>query len=456
MGIRLSSTSQTADCVIVGAGVIGSSIALELSRKGFKTLNIDKENAAGCGSTSFSSGICRMYYSVLDAVKVSWESYWYWKNWQDHIQVKDERGLVHLRECGGMVIKTPESVTFLAKSLPLFDICKIDYEDLTAEQACQRFNLLPTYYGPCRLMDDPNFGVPVHANGRESHINGCVYFPQTGYISDPQLATHNMQVAAEATGNAKFRFNTRVTAINQSNGRIQGVTLNDGTEISCPVVVNAAGPYSSCITKLAFGNGGVPNDMNISTKALRQEVAYVPTPQNTRWMDGPEGVITMDLANGAYWRPEVGDKVLIGGTEPDCDKLQWVEDPDQCDLRLSDYYTNLVYRCALRVPELPMGGSSNTMGVVAMYDVTEDWTPIYDKSALKGFYMAIGTSGNQFKNAPLAGKIMAEIVQQCENGVDHDKQPVQFDCNRTAVGSINTGQFSRLRQVLETSNCVLG
>jgi sarcosine oxidase subunit beta len=283
-----------------------------------------------------------------------------------------------------------------------------------------------------------------------------VYFPQTGYISDPQLATHNIQMAAEATGKSKFLFNTTVTAIDQTNGRIQGLTLSNGTKISCPVIVNAAGPYSNKITKMAFANGGVKNDMNITTKALRQEVAYVPTPENSKWMDGPEGVITMDMATGAYWRPEIGNKVLIGGTEPSCDKLQWVDDPDKCNMSLTDYYTNLVYRCALRVPNLPMGGSSNTMGIVAMYDVTEDWTPIYDKSAIRGFYMAIGTSGNQFKNAPLAGKIMAEIIQQCENGGDHDKKPVQFDCSRMGIGSVNTSQFSRLRQVLETSYSVLG
>jgi sarcosine oxidase subunit beta len=442
--------------VIIGAGVIGSSIALELSRKGFKTLNIDKENAAGCGSTSFSSGICRMYYSVLDAVKVSWESYWYWKHWQEHIQIKDERGLVHLRECGGLVIKTPESQAFLAKSLPLFDICKIDYEELSAAETQKRFNILPTYYGPCRLKDDPEFGVPAAGvNGKEPEIDGCVYFPQTGYISDPQLATHNLQMAAEATGKSTFLFNSTVTSIDHNNERIQGLTLSNGTKISCRVVVNAAGPYSNKITKMAFG-GGLKNDMNVTTKALRQEVAYVPTPENSHWMDGPEGVITSDLGTGAYWRPEIGGKVLIGGTEPACDNLQWIDDPDKCNMSLTDYYTNLVYRCALRIPNLPMGGSSNTMGIVAMYDVTEDWTPIYDKSALKGFYMAIGTSGNQFKNSPLAGKIMASIIEQCENGVDHDKKPVQFDCHRTGVGSINTGRFSRLRQVLETSKCVLG
>jgi glycine/D-amino acid oxidase-like deaminating enzyme len=50
----------------------------------------------------------------------------------------------------------------------------------------------------------------------------------------------------------------------------------------------------------------------------------------------------------------------------------------------------------LSVPTVPKG-------VVGVYDVADDWTPIYDRTELDGFYVAIGTSGNQFKNAPLAG-----------------------------------------------------
>ena len=50
--------------------------------------------------------------------------------------------------------------------------------------------------------------------------------------------------------------------------------------------------------------------------------------------------------------------------------------------------------------------STNIKGVVALYDVSDDWIPIYDKSSLPGFYMAVGTSGNQFKNAPVAGMMM--------------------------------------------------
>ena len=81
-------------------------------------------------------------------------------------------------------------------------------------------------------------------------------------------------------------------------------------------------------------------------------------------------------------------------------------------------------RYAQRAPGI---GIPNTASVVVdCYDVTEDWIPIYDKSSLPGFYMAYGTSGNQYNNAATAGKMMASLVGYCEAGNDHDTNPLSF------------------------------
>ena len=80
------------DVCIIGSGIIGNSISLSLARKGYKVTVFDNNPGPGYGTTSYSSGICRMYYSLLDSVKFSWESYQYWKNWEDHIKFKDVNG----------------------------------------------------------------------------------------------------------------------------------------------------------------------------------------------------------------------------------------------------------------------------------------------------------------------------------------------------------------------------
>jgi sarcosine oxidase subunit beta len=83
---------------------------------------------------------------------------------------------------------------------------------------------------------------------------------------------------------------------------------------------------------------------------------------------------------------------------------------------------------------------------VSLYDVADDWIPIYDKSDLPGFYMAIGTSGNQFKNAGVAGFLMAELIDACENGRDHDVEPVSVAARFTRL-TLNAGFYSRRREI---------
>ena len=111
-------------------------------------------------------------------------------------------------------------------------------------------------------------------------------------------------------------------------------------------------------------------------------------------------------------------------------------------------------RLAQRLPEL--GIPDTAKGVVALYDVSEDWMPIYDKSDLPGFFMACGTSGNQYKNAPVAGKIMATLVQAESVGQDHDTDPVQFKLNN-ANYTLSLDCYSRNRKInTESSFSVIG
>lgn len=87
--------------------------------------------------------------------------------------------------------------------------------------------------------------------------------------------------------------------------------------------------------------------------------------------------------------------------------------------------------------------------------MSSDWTPIYDKTDVPGFYVAIGTSGNQFKNAPGAGFIMSHLITQVENGADHDHKPVIYQCTKTDK-QINLSTFSRKRARNLTSGTVMG
>ncbi|MBI0382301.1 FAD-binding oxidoreductase [Streptomyces albiflaviniger] len=83
--------------------------------------------------------------------------------------------------------------------------------------------------------------------------------------------------------------------------------------------------------------------------------------------------------------------------------------------------------------------------------MSDDWIPIYDKTALPGYYVAIGTSGNQFKNAPVAGLFLAAIVDACENGRDHDAEPVRLTLPRTGH-EVDLSHYSRRRRINRNSS----
>jgi sarcosine oxidase subunit beta len=111
-------------------------------------------------------------------------------------------------------------------------------------------------------------------------------------------------------------------------------------------------------------------------------------------------------------------------------------------------------RMAQRFTTLPI--PSKMKGLVELYDVSDDWIPIYDKSDLPGFYMAVGTSGNQFKNAPIVGEMMAELITACENGRDHDQDPVPFHLKHIDR-TVSIGFYSRRRKPDQRSSfSVLG
>jgi sarcosine oxidase, subunit beta len=433
--------SERYDAVVIGAGIIGASVARELAAKGFKTLSLDRLPAASYGSTANSCAIIRPYYSTVHGSGVAYESHFYWKDWENFCGVTDERGMARYNNCGCIVVKNPHN-GFLTNILKVMDQIGCPYEELSPAELKQRIPPVSTAsYDHPRTTDDPKFGEP-----QDHEIAGAVFFPRGGYISDPQLAGHNVQRAAEKRG-ATFRFNTRVTAINRSGDRVTGVTLDDGSVVEAPIVVNVAGPHSSKVNEMA----GLAGTMRITTRALRHEVAHVPAPEG--FDIEKQGTVFSDSEIGAYARPETGNHMLIGSEDPACDEKEWV-DPDDYLTEFTGMWTTLVMRQAQRFPGVKI--PNRTRGAVDLYDVTEDWGPIYDKSDLKGFYLAIGTSGNQFKNAPIAGEIMADIIEACENGRDQDADPVQFRLKNIGL-DINTGFFSRNREINKDSSfSVLG
>ncbi len=430
------------DAIIIGTGVIGAATAFELAKAGWKTLSLDRNATAGHGSTAGSCAIIRMHYSTLDGTAFAWEGYHYWRDWAEYLGLPDGSDLAPFRETGCLVMKTPAN-DHLSKHIRYSAELNIPHAEWGPDEITAR---LPIYaldsYAPPKARADAAFGEP---NG--GHLKGGVYWPNAGYVTDPALSAQNLMAAAKLHG-AETRMGVEVAAILQENGRVKGVRLADGEEIHAPVVINVAGPGSSHINELA----GVTGDMTIATRPLRQEVVHVPAPEGFDFEH--DGTIVSDSDIACYCRPEHGNNILIGSEDPECDPHDWAASDTDYNHDFTEQWTTQAMRYGQRVPSL--GIPSRMRGVVDLYDASTDWIPIYDKSALPGFYMACGTSGNQYKNAPIAGKLMAALVDYCEAGNDHDAAPLQFRLPYIDR-SIDAGFYSRKRPInAESSFSVLG
>lgn len=431
----MTGAAKAFDVVIIGAGVIGSSIAYSLAKAGVRTLNIDALPAAGYGSTSHSSAVIRPLYSHVEAAALAHEARHRWLDWAGFLEAGKDEPLALYNECG-MVSLLTEGGDDASAACDAMTAAGVFWEHLGVSALEERFpGMSLQSYAPVKQRGDEAFGQD---NG--GRVTGAIHIAQAGFVNDPALAAQNLKAAAERNG-AAFRFNTKVVSINRDETRVQGITLDDGTAISAPVLVNASGPHSSKINDLA----GQSACLAITTKALRHEIVYLPWPGPLA-TPGARSVIT-DLDTGVYTRPDGAD-MLVGTLDPPCDTPDIV-DPDDYNSEFTDHWTTQAWRAGQRFPDLQISGQAR--GTVGLYDVSDDWIPIYDKTDLGGYYMAVGTSGNQFKNAPVIGDLMTRIILECEKGHDHDRDPLTLSL--PVLGrNITLSHYSRLRDVQETAN----
>jgi len=297
------------------------------------------------------------------------------------------------------VIKTAHNKN-LVNVMRSLDELGVKYEELDLDGIKKKMPLLDTRsYFPVKLPDDPGFGRPTGAA-----VTGAIFVPESGYMSDPQLSTHNVQRAVEARG-GEFMFNTKVVEIRKRQGRVAGITLEDGRQIDAPVVVNVAGPHSYIINRMA----GVEEGMRIKTRALRQEVAHVPAPEGFDYQK--DGMIISDGDVGTYSRPEVGNNVLVGSEDPSA-------------MCVNGLIRTIITRISPSKPRLrPCVRPSASRGCPFPIPCRECRSlrcfgrldSIYDKSDLPGFYMAWGPPETSTKMRP-SSRSDGELIEKVQAG----------------------------------------
>jgi sarcosine oxidase subunit beta len=431
------------NAVVVGAGVVGAAVALELTRAGWQVTIVDRGPGPGHGSTAASSAVIRFTYSTHAGTAMAYEGVEWWRTWADHVRLPAGTPLTTFVQCGMVFFDDPSGIA--AGCVPMLDEVGVAHEWWSADELARRLpHLAAGSWYPPTAVDDPAFTAEP-----AGVLGGALFTPEAGYVTDPQLAAQNLADAAVAEG-ATLRVRAEVVAIERGEQRVSGVRLHDGEFVPADIVVNAAGPHSTIVNGLA----GVLDDMTVTTRPLRQQVTHVRVPDGVG-LDVDGHPATADLDSGMYFRSD-HEALLVGGVEAECDPLVWLDDPDDVDLDLDPAeWEAQAYRLARRIPAL--GVPHERRGVVGVYDVSDDWLPVLDRSSLDGYYMAIGTSGNQFKNAPIIGYCMSRLVDAVESGHDHDAVPLVVRGPRRGL-RIDMGTFSRRRAVSDEqrSRGVLG
>ena len=134
---------------------------------------------------------------------MAYEGFKYWEDWEGYLEAPDESGLAKYMQCGTILLKS--STAHHHKVLPHYDALGVTYEDWDTETTKQRMPIfdMHEFWPPTRPSEDPDFMAP-----RGGELPGAIFTPESGYVSDPALASHNLQRAAEAKG-GRFEFRTR-------------------------------------------------------------------------------------------------------------------------------------------------------------------------------------------------------------------------------------------------------
>lgn len=378
------------DGIIIGAGVMGASSALQLAAAGMKKLLVvEKGPGVGSGSTGRSTAIIRQTYSNYEVSLMAHEALRLFQNWRDFVRLPQERA--HFNNCGVMFLFRNDEPS-LPHILAMHRRVGVRSSVLDADDKARMFPDLDFAATPPEL---------VEAGGGESHEVQALYEHEGGF-ADPVGTAEDMLDAARALG-VEVRFRTRVTAIRQVGGRVRAVELARDAgreEVHAPVVVNCAGPWAMRLNELA----GYP----LAHRMVAVRVQIVCKHFSER-LKGPLPMMA-DMVSGFYCRLEASGTQLILGSVKEEDEREEVADPDHYnEVADAPFRERLLALLHHRVPTFKVRGRITSYA--GLYTINKvDSHPIIDQSELQGYFNVNGFSGHGFKLSPVVGMIVAQKV----------------------------------------------
>jgi sarcosine oxidase subunit beta len=354
---------HSADVVIIGGGIVGSSIAYHLTANGCPSvLVIERESAQGKGSTGKSMGGVRAQFSTPVSIQMSLYSIPFYASFEEQL--------------GYPCDYRPQGYLFCATSEKQMAYLRANY----AQQVEMGLKNV-------RVIEGAEING-MFPQMRSDDIIGGTFCSTDGFV-DPYSAMIGFMTWATEHG-AKLWKNSAVTGVTRGAAGIVSVETTRGA-VETRTIVNCAGPWAASVAALA--------GVDLPVQPLRRML--VPTePFNEFPHTAP---MIVDMSNGFHFRPEArgfllawNDPEETPGFKPDFDPL---------------FVEKILTRAADRVPcfaNLPVNPQRAWAG---LYEMTPDHHPILGEvPAVPGLFLANGFSGHGVMHAPATGKILSDLI----------------------------------------------
>jgi sarcosine oxidase subunit beta len=369
---------DTAEVVIVGGGIMGASTAYYLAKGGQKDVVVLEKDLLAQATTGLSVGGIRQQFSHPANILLSQETLRLFKHFKEEFEID-----IGFHQVGYLFLAQQEETwkEFLA-NVRIQRIYHVPVEILTPKEIKNRW--------PYLEIDD---------------LRGGTFCAEDGY-ADPYSVAMGLAGSARKHG-VRIEEKTEVTGIRIEREKIKAIETTKGP-ISTPIVVNAAGPWSSKVAKMA--------GIDLPVKPYRRQ-AFV----TTAFESIPKPVpLVLDFDVSFYFREE-GPGILMGMSDQD--------EPSSFNTKVDRNFLDKVTEAAVkRAPVLEKAEIRRGWG--GLYAVSPDNNPIIGPlPGVEGLFCASGFSGHGFQHGPPAGRILSELILDGQS--DFDLSPFSYDRFKT-------------------------
>src|ERR1700678_2330140 len=355
---------HTADVVLIGGGIVGSSIAYHLVAAGCKNmLVIERESAQGKGSTGKSMGGVRAQFSTPVNIRMSLYSIPFYASFDDRL--------------GYPCDYRPQGYLFCATNENQLAYLRANYEK-QIDMGLKNVRLVAG--GEIRSL---------FPQLRGDDIVGGSFCATDGFV-DPYSAMIGFMTWASGHGATLWK-NARVTGItgNIDDRSFEVATTRDA--VSTRTVVNCAGAWAGPIAKMV--------GIDLPVEPLRRML--VPTEPFDQFPHTAPMIV--DMSTGFHFRPE-SRGFLLAWNDPE-------ETPGYKTDFEPSFIEKILTRAADRVPVFENVAVNPKRAWAGLYEMTPDHHPILGESPeVAGFFFANGFSGHGVMHAPATGKILCDLI----------------------------------------------